>query len=316
MPLSARFHIPTGRRAAAFVLTIAALLAVGIRPEREALAETSGVASETVPVSPFRILDTRQGIGTSGLVGQLGADRTISLQVAGVGSVPSTATGVVLNLTASNASAAGYITAWPNGQTRPEASVLNLNPGQDLPNMITATLGDGGKLNLYNSAGNVDLIADVAAYLLPAGTSAGATGPQGPQGPAGPPGPAGPVAAYTGRDDTNRTIDADGTNLANMALPAGSYVVTALIGVSDGTYDISCGLGGNFLGQNTSVILSDTDSPAFGTTYEFSKAGTSAIAGNIVLSCFWHTGGNVLVDWVQLTAVQVSTLTAVNIAPS
>jgi len=244
------------------------------------------------------------------LVGQLGADRTISLQVAGVGTVPTTATGVVLNLTASNATTAGYITAWPNGQTRPEASVLNLEPGQDVPNMITATLGDGGKLNLYNSAGSVDLIADVAAYLLPAGSSAGATGPQGPQGPAG------PVVVYSGRDDTNRMIDLDGTTLANMALPAGSYVVTALIGVSDDTYDISCGLGGNFLGENTSVILSDTGEPAFGTTYEFSKAGTSAIAGNVVLSCFWHTGGNVLVDWVQLTAVQASTVTTVNIAPS
>ena len=54
--------------------------------------------------------------------------------------------------------------------------------------MITSALGADGRLNLYNAYGDVDLIADVAGYLLPAGAAGGVPGPQGPQGPPGDPG--------------------------------------------------------------------------------------------------------------------------------
>jgi hypothetical protein len=73
----------------------------------------------------LRILDTRNGIGTGGALSPLGAGQTIDLQVAGVGTIPADAVGVVLNLT----------------------------PGIDAPNMVTALLGDG-KLSLYNNAGS------------------------------------------------------------------------------------------------------------------------------------------------------------------
>jgi hypothetical protein len=156
----------------------------------EAGAQSSGAASVIVPVDPFRILDTRQGIGTGGVIAPVGADGTITLQVAGVGTVPAEATGIVLNITASEGTAPSFVTVWPTGTSRPEASVLNISPGLNLPNMITASLGSGGRVDLYNLAGNVHLIADVAAYLVPGG--GGGQGPQGPQGLAGPQGPAGP----------------------------------------------------------------------------------------------------------------------------
>jgi hypothetical protein len=143
----------------------------------------SAEPSVAVPVTPFRVLDTRVGIGTGGSTAPLGAGATITVQIAGVGTVPANATGVVLNITSNSATSAGYVTAWPHGEPMPTASVLNLTPGQDLPNMITASLGDG-QLDLYNFAGSVHLIADVAAYLLPG--AGGGEGPQGPPGPAGP----------------------------------------------------------------------------------------------------------------------------------
>jgi hypothetical protein len=41
--------------------------------------------------------------------------------------------------------------------------------GQVAPNLVTVALGPGGKVDLYNFAGNVDLVADLAGYFAPAG---------------------------------------------------------------------------------------------------------------------------------------------------
>ncbi len=143
--------------------------------------------SVVVPVEPFRILDTRSGVGAP--QGPVGPDSEITVQIAGVATVPLDATGVVLNITATGGSSPSFVSAYPTGTTRPDTSVLNITPGQDLPNMITATLGAGGRIDLYNSVGSVHLIADVAAYLVP---GSGTAEPQGPKGDTGPRGPAGP----------------------------------------------------------------------------------------------------------------------------
>jgi hypothetical protein len=182
----------TWRRAhlAGAAAVTAALLGLG-GPGAETRAETSteGVQSVVVPVTPFRLLDTRLGVGAGGRTDPLGPDSTITVQVSGVGTIPAEATGVVLNLTANGATSAGYVTATPTGSPRADTSVLNLTPGQDLPNMITTTVGEGGRIDLYNFTGSVHLIADVAGYLLPA--AIGGTGAPGPQGPVGPQGPSG-----------------------------------------------------------------------------------------------------------------------------
>jgi hypothetical protein len=118
-----------------------------------------------VPTSPYRILDTR--IGTGAPLASIGPGGTLTLQVAGVGPVPADATAVIINLTATAATSATFISAWPTGIPRPTASVLNATPGVDISNMITAALGDG-KLDLYSNSGNVDLVADVAGYVVAA----------------------------------------------------------------------------------------------------------------------------------------------------
>jgi hypothetical protein len=147
--------------------------------------------TEVVTITPYRILDTRNGTGATG---QVGAGQSIDVQMAGVGPVPANAVGVVLNLTGTQVSAPTFVTAWPTGTDRPTTSVLNLRPGVDSPNGVIAMLGTDGKISLYNESGSIDLIADVAGYLLPAGAG-GQPGPAGPQGPAGAQGPAGPAAA-------------------------------------------------------------------------------------------------------------------------
>jgi hypothetical protein len=125
---------------------------------------------------PARVLDTRDGTGTGGTVAKVGAGSTIDLTVTGAGGVPSTGVeAVVLNVTATNPTAAGYVTAWPKGATQPVASNLNFAAGQTVPNRVIVKVGTGGKVSLYNPAGTVDLVADVNGWFTD-GTSNTASG--------------------------------------------------------------------------------------------------------------------------------------------
>lgn len=174
----------TRRVLGAGLAALGLLTTIGVGAEA---ATESRSRSSVVPVDPVRILDTRQGLG--GVTGPVGPNQTITIDVAGTAPVPPDATGVILNITASEATAASYVSAWPTGTPQPNSSVLNFTAGEDIANMVTATLGADGGLHLFNSAGSVHLVADVAGYLL-AGDAQGTPGPAGPQGPQGPAGPA------------------------------------------------------------------------------------------------------------------------------
>jgi peptidoglycan hydrolase-like protein with peptidoglycan-binding domain len=110
-------------------------------------------------VVPVRVVDTRSGVG--GPTFQPGESRDVDLSTAGV---PAGATAVVANVTAVNASAATYVTAWPSGAAMPTASNLNVVPGQTVPNMVTVGLGPNGHISLFNYAGTTDLVVDVAGW--------------------------------------------------------------------------------------------------------------------------------------------------------
>lgn len=123
--------------------------------------------STYVPLNPARVLDTRDGTGTGGVVNPIGAGGSIAVQVAGVGGVPATgATAVALNVVTTNASGpASFLTVWPTGQTRPLASNLNYVPGVSVPNLVIAQLGVDGKVSLYNNLGSVNVAADVQGWF-------------------------------------------------------------------------------------------------------------------------------------------------------
>jgi hypothetical protein len=129
-------------------------------------------ATRFVPLSPFRLLDTRNATDITG--GQaLAAGGGIDLQVAGRGGVPSSnVAAVVLNVTAAGALAPGFVTVWPTLQTRPVVSNLNVTAaGQNIANLVTVRLGAGGKVSLFSQTGT-DLIADIAGYYEPVVTNA------------------------------------------------------------------------------------------------------------------------------------------------
>ncbi len=191
--------------------------------DRFVAAEIPATPASIVAVAPYRILDTRNGIGAPAQ--PVSGGQRIRLQVAGVGPVPSTATGVVLNLTGTQASEATYVSAWPSTELQSDASVLNLTPGVDTPNMVTLALGTDGGVNLFNFTGSVHLVADVAGYLAPGG-GGGTAGPPGPPGPPGDPGVVYGTRVITHADTTitnmfvSTSVDGAHNTLARRAVIA------------------------------------------------------------------------------------------------
>lgn len=129
--------------------------------------------SKFVGISPKRFLDTRE----SGQGGALAGGTFLTLQIAGraapLNQVPSSATSVVLNVTAVAPSAATYLTVWPTGQPLPLASNLNNTAGDTSPNLVTVKLGKNGSVNVFNAAGSVDVLVDVVGYYTAAAGAAG-----------------------------------------------------------------------------------------------------------------------------------------------
>jgi hypothetical protein len=133
------------------------------------------------PVNPQRVLETRAD-AAGGQVGYSGAkpgdDSTITLDVTGVGAaaVPDDATAVVLNVTATNSSAPGWITVYPCGSPRPNASNVNLIPGLTRANLVVSKIGTGGTVCVYASKGT-DVLADLQGFA-PKSSSFVATVPE------------------------------------------------------------------------------------------------------------------------------------------
>ncbi len=118
-------------------------------------------ASGLVPVTPGRLMDTREGLG--GVL--LGPGETRELQVAGREGVPATgALAVALNVTVVDPTGAGYLTVWPSGD-RPTASNLNFVARQTVANAVLVGLGSDGKVRLFNSSGTTDVVVDVAGWF-------------------------------------------------------------------------------------------------------------------------------------------------------
>ena len=103
--------------------------------------------------------------------GNPAAGATVALQVLGREGVPaSDVSAVVLNVTATEATAAGFVTVWPDG-TRPTTSSLNLEAvDQTRPNLVTVPVGPDGSVRIYSQSGT-HLVADVFGYFVPAASS-------------------------------------------------------------------------------------------------------------------------------------------------
>jgi hypothetical protein len=123
--------------------------------------ETTGARYH--PITPARILDTRIALGSLQL--PLVSLGSLNLQATGRGGVPAVGvSAVILNVTVVDPLLGGYLTAWPTGDLRPLASNLNFATKQTLPNLVTAKLGAGGQVSIYNGGGAANLVADVSGW--------------------------------------------------------------------------------------------------------------------------------------------------------
>ena len=136
---------------------------------------SAGAASTYTPVTPKRILDTRDGTGVP--TGKVGAGGTVDLAVRGVetaqGPVPANASAVVLNVTVTGTTASTDVRAYPSGTGVPGASSVNAGAGQTVPNLVTVRIGENGAITLRNGGGSVHLIGDIAGYYTPDAAGAG-----------------------------------------------------------------------------------------------------------------------------------------------
>lgn len=122
---------------------------------------SDGVSQVSIP--PSRVLDTRHGIG--GPAGLVGPESEIDVSVVGVSGVDPAATAVILNVTATGTTQETFVTVYPDGVARPDASSLNVAQGATIANLVIAKVGSNGRVRLYNQAGNLHLIADVTGYF-------------------------------------------------------------------------------------------------------------------------------------------------------
>jgi hypothetical protein len=120
------------------------------------------VGSNYTPINPQRLLDTRKGIGAP--VAKVPAGQSVTVQIAGLDGIPTTATAVAVNLTAADATGSGYLAAAPGGDTTSTSNV-NYAAGQATANSAIVPL-HGGTITIYNQgAGPADVIADVSGYF-------------------------------------------------------------------------------------------------------------------------------------------------------
>jgi hypothetical protein len=108
------------------------------------------------PLAPQRVLDTRDGTGTSAArLLEPGEVTVLDLSTR----VRASATAVTLNVTVDAPQAPGFVTAYPCGSP-PDASNLNYRPGDVVPDLVTVQLNASRHVCLYTSA-STHLIADL-----------------------------------------------------------------------------------------------------------------------------------------------------------
>ena len=185
----------TVQSATSIAVTVPPSLSPGMLPVTVTTSNGSGNTAEFlyvsasmsyVPLVPYRVADTRCGVGiepnycslenlppaNQGLSSPPAGD-PITVQITGVGptggSVTPTAEAIVVNVTAvvSPQANSGYLSVFPAGTNTPMASSINFSPGEIVPNLVTVALGEGGAISILSSSSGVNVIVDVEGYYAP-----------------------------------------------------------------------------------------------------------------------------------------------------
>ncbi len=166
-------------------------------------AASNPTTSTFVPITPCRLIDTRPATQVGSRNTPIAAQETYTATVHGANGacdIPTTATGVSMNVAIVNPTGNSFLTVYPADATNPGTANLNWVTGQaPTPNAVTAALSTDGKLAIFNYAGTVDIAADIVGYYTPGG--------QGPQGRKGDTGAAGATGQQGDPGTLNRLTD-------------------------------------------------------------------------------------------------------------
>ena len=247
----------------------------------EAAGSTAG---SYVPLTPARITDTRSGSGYPNAGNTLAAGGTLNVQVTGKGGVPSSGvTGAILNVTVTNTTAASYLTAYPEGTTRPLASNLNWGAGETVANRVVVPVSSSGMITLYNYTGSTDVVVDVSGYF----TNGSST----------------PTNASLYNPITPvRVLD---TRLTGVTLSGGATLAVPMAGVD--------GIASNATAVVTNVTAANTTAASFFTVYPGGTRPTSSdvnwmagqVVSNLTLATLSSTGSISIYNHAGSTAVIV-----------
>lgn len=133
------------------------------------LAPTGGSEAATfIPVTQTRVMDTRNGTG--GVAGPVATGSTVTATVTGPSPAPPAGvSAAVLNVTATQETSAGYVTAWPAGAARPATSLLNMTKSVDVSALAIVPTSATGQMSFYvsmSAGATTQLVVDVAGYFV------------------------------------------------------------------------------------------------------------------------------------------------------
>ena len=112
---------------------------------------------------PVRVLDTRTGLAAPRA--KLAAGGTLTLPVPGKAGIPTTgAAAVVLDVSAADATAGGWLTTWPSGVSRPGTPQVRVEAGKASTGLVTARIGSGGAVAVHSTA-QTDVMVDIVGWL-------------------------------------------------------------------------------------------------------------------------------------------------------
>ncbi len=131
------------------------------------IAGASSGAVQFLPVTPCRVVDTRQPNGPFGgpyLTG--GTSRSFAVPLSSC-NIPSTAIAYSLNVTVAPLQGAlEYLTIWPTGLPQPVVSTLNSLDGRVKANAAIVPAGAGGAVGVY-ATDSTNVILDINGYFQP-----------------------------------------------------------------------------------------------------------------------------------------------------
>ena len=126
-------------------------------------AQPSSAAARYVPMTPIRLIDTRNGIGTGQQLIASGCTLVVDP------GVDPSVTAVAVNLTSVAPSATGFLTAYPCGVERPVASVVQAIAQRTIAGATVVPLGADGTFCVYTSTATHLLVDLFGAYSPTAG---------------------------------------------------------------------------------------------------------------------------------------------------